>query len=140
MSSEIVLHDCAHCKTEGTCRNGIDGKTCISCAMKAKEHKTIPPACYFNWKKADYYSSFSGISCGCCGGMGKMEPLTSRMINRLPTALATVLPFVLIILTIIFGNMAVFKNDYNTLFSYIMTLTSSVISAVMTYCFTVRKN
>lgn len=136
---ENVLLDCCHCGGEGTCKNGVDGKTCTVCAMRLANQNDIPKHRFLR-NKQDYYSSFSGLVCSCCGGLGKTDMMTSRMNNRMPAALASVLSFVLLLLTCLSGAILVLSGKGEPVFIFLSTLTSSFMGAVTTYYFLGNKH
>ncbi|MCS3434323.1 hypothetical protein [Klebsiella sp. BIGb0407] len=131
---ENVLLDCCHCQGEGTCKNGIEGKSCLVCATRLANNNEIP-ARLWPFNKEEYYSSFSGLVCSCCGGLGKTDTLTSRMNKRMPAALASILPFVLLALSIVSGVILASTGQGEQLFFFLTTITSSFLGAVTTYYF-----
>ncbi len=103
------LYECFHCKGEGTCTNGEDGKSCAAC-IKRNELKG---------------KDYTGLICGSCGGIGKTEPMTERMNKRLAPMLAIVL--VVGLLIIIFWA-AVTKSPY---FSELLAFSSAIIGSIV---------
>lgn len=115
------LYDCKHCSGTGTCSNGKDGSSCAACAEK----NDLP-----FWKRKNQY----GLICGCCGGIGKSEPLTERMNKRIGPILALLIIFML--MTLIFFA-ALTKSPY---FSEILAFSSAIIGSVVGYYFSSREN
>lgn len=136
---ENVLLDCCHCGGEGTCKNGVDGKTCTVCARRLAKDDAIPGHRFLR-NKQDYYSSFSGLVCSCCGGLGKTDTMTSRMNNRMPAALALYYPAILLGLTLLSGIILGISGKGEPVFFFLSTLTSSFLGAVTTYYFLGNKH
>lgn len=114
------LYDCKHCSGTGTCKNGADETSCLSCAKKAELR-------FWNLKNQ------KGLVCGSCGGIGQAEPLTEKMNKRVAPLLAIYL--VLILLGLIFYTIAT-KSPY---FNEILAFSSAVIGSVVGYYFSNRK-
>jgi hypothetical protein len=107
------LYECLHCKGEGTCRNGGEGKSCAAC-IKRNELKG---------------NSYTGLICGSCGGIGKADPLTERIDKRTGPVLALGLTFGLMFLMIIF---AFFQSG---LFPQILAFASAIIGSIVGFYF-----
>lgn len=110
------LYECLHCKSEGTCRNGLDGESCAAC-IKRNDLKG---------------KSYTGLVCGSCAGIGKSEPLTERMDKRMAPILAIVLVFGLLFL-IFWAALA--KSEF---FSQILAFASAIIGSVVGFYFSSR--
>ena len=115
---KVNLYECFHCKGEGTCSSGENGNSCASC-IKRSELKG---------------STFYGLLCGSCGGIGKAEPLTERMNKRLAPMLAIIL--VVSLLALIFW--AAFANS--THFSELLAFSSAIIGSVAGFYFSGKGN
>lgn len=112
--SNIVatLYPCAHCKETGTCSTGSNGASCASCV----ESHTL--------KGSEHY----GLSCGVCGGMGKVEPKTERINKRMAPILAYVLAMLLLV-----GIAVSAYTDRH--FSEVLAFAGTVIGAITGYYF-----
>jgi hypothetical protein len=112
----VNLHDCKHCEGLGTCKNGKDGYSCLACAKK---------------NELPFYKSNHqiGLLCGSCGGIGKAEPLTERMHNRIAPLLAIYL--VISLLAIVLWA-AVTESQF---FSELLVFSSAIIGSVAGYYF-----
>ena len=88
----VNLFPCAHCKGEGTCRNGKDG---LSCSVCLKEHKV---------KEESY-----GVVCSVCGGIGLVETKTDRINKRTIPILAIVIVYAALCLVVL---SMVSKSDF----------------------------
>ena len=116
----INLHDCKHCKGLGTCQNGKGGASCLACAKKNE----LP---FYN------LNNHFGLLCGSCGGIGKAEPLTERMHNRIAPMLAIVL--VVSLLAIILWAAAI-ESQF---FSELLAFSSAIIGSVVGYYFSSKE-
>lgn len=134
MTVEVVLYACQHCAGQGTCKNGVNGKTCVICAKRAECDKDIPK--YYGIKRKEHFESFSGLVCSCCRGIGKTDVMTARMNNRITVALASVLPFILLGMTCISSVNMLFNEK---LFYTLSTLTCSVTGTIIGYYFSTKK-
>ncbi len=119
--SEITvnLHECRHCAGLGTCKNGANESSCLACAKKNELH----------FWEYDNQDKRKGLMCGSCGGIGKAEPLTERMHNRIPVILA---------FTLVFGSMLIiFFAAYrdSKFFSELLTFASVIVGSVSGYYF-----
>ena len=114
------LYECKHCSGSGTCTSGEGGKSCVTCAKRAK----IP-----FWNRKNHI----GLVCECCGGIGKAELVTERMNKRI----APLLAIYLVIILLMFLIAATFtKNEF---FSEILAFSSAIIGSVVGYYFSSRK-
>lgn len=112
------LHDCKHCNETGTCTTGKDGSSCVGCIK------------YHDLKAS---GSYTGLSCGVCGGLGKGEPRTERINKRIRPFLAILLLTCLICFCFI---LALNKNpNFSTFLAFASTLSASIV----TYYFTNNK-
>jgi hypothetical protein len=112
------LYPCQHCGETGTCTSGEDGAGCAVCMKKNELRKS---------------ASSIGISCGSCGGLGKAEPMTERMNNRLPAILSIVIFGCLITFSFI---LAVYENKY---FPEYLAFSGTLLGGIVTFYFTSRK-
>lgn len=111
------LYPCAHCEGTGTCKNGLEGKSCASCIkkneLKGKDH--------------------SGLLCGSCGGIGLAEPLTERINKRTKPLLAMSIVFVVLVIVAV---CLVVRSDY---FSEVLVFASTLIGSITGYYFSSNK-
>ena len=112
------LYPCQHCGETGTCTSGPDGAGCAVCMKKNELRKA---------------ASSIGISCGSCGGLGKAEPMTERMNNRLPAILSIVIVGCLISFSF---ALAVYENKY---FPEYLAFSGTLLGGIVTFYFTSRK-
>ena len=115
------LYDCKHCNGTGTCSSGPNASSCIACA----ERNEIP---FFRRKNQH------GLICGCCGGIGKSEPMTERLNKRISPMLALSMVFLLMFL-VIFS--LIIKSPY---FSEILTFSSTLLGIILGYYFSSGKS
>ncbi|MCK5728717.1 MAG: hypothetical protein KAH08_05800 [Methylococcales bacterium] len=113
---EVNLHDCKHCDGSGTCKNGKDGCSCVACAKKNE---------LSFWKQDNQF----GLLCGSCGGIGRAEPLTERIHNRVAPLLAIYLVCILLGIVLL---AAMSKNQF---FSELLAFSSAIIGSVVGYYF-----
>jgi hypothetical protein len=111
------LYPCAHCESTGTCRNGIEGRSCNACInrndLKGKDH--------------------FGITCGTCGGIGQAEPITERMNKRTAPLLAAAIVFPLLV-GIFWGAFTESK-----FFSEILAFSSALIGTIVGFYFSGKR-
>ncbi len=120
---EIVvnLHECKHCNSSGTCKNGNDGSSCLACAKKND---------ISFWRQKNQF----GLLCGSCGGIGNAEPLTERMHNRTAPMLAIYL--IISLLSIILWA-ALNESQF---FSELLVFSSTIIGSIVGYYFSNKGN
>jgi hypothetical protein len=110
------LYECKHCSGSGTCTNGRDADACLACARKNE---------LSFWQRKNQ----KGLACGCCGGIGRAEPMTERMNNRMAPLLALLLTFFLFVLIFVAVLMT---SPY---FSEIIAFSGAIIGSVAGFYF-----
>lgn len=119
-SEKHTLYACNHCTESGTCTNGHNGSSCLSCLKKNTVHF---------WERKKYSH---GIICGVCGGLGRAELMTARMNERTKPMLAiwglTILP-----LLIVFS--LIYKSDLS---GTVVTLAGTLMGSIITYYFSLK--
>ena len=133
MSENIVLYHCNHCSGSGTCSNGANGNSCVVCVKRRQGMGEIPR--YWGFQRKRYLESFTGLACGCCGGIGKAEIMTARINGRITSVLGIIMPFFLILLTFLSS-----ASGNTRLFDVFSTLACSVTGTVIGYYFSSCKN
>ncbi|WP_318470836.1 molecular chaperone DnaJ [Photobacterium leiognathi] len=118
--NKLNLYECKHCTGTGTCTTGHDETSCNACIKQAE----LP-----FWRR----SNQKGITCGCCGGIGLVEPTTDRVNKRIAPFLA----LYLIVLIFILLFFALFTN--NEYFSEVLAFSSAIIGSVSGYYFSTKK-
>lgn len=120
MSRNFNLFDCRHCEGEGTCKNGVDGRSCVVCARRAELR---------SWKlvgRKVYFESFTGLVCGCCGGLGQTDLMTERVNNRITPALAILIPVTLLAITIFTAFLS--SDIFHSFFTFSTTIIATIVS------------
>lgn len=105
------LYPCAHCSGTGTCKSGINEHSCNVC-IKINELKG---------------TSFKGLPCSVCGGIGQAEPKTERINKRMPALLGMIVVFLLLALIFISLSM---DSKY---FTEVLTFSSTIIGSALGY-------
>ena len=112
----VNLYECRHCDGLGTCKSGENGASCLACYKKNE----LP----FLSRKNQF-----GLLCGSCGGIGKAEPLTERMHNRIAPMLAVIMVFSLLVII----SVAAFNES--PFFSELLAFSSAIIGSVIGFYF-----
>lgn len=109
MDVKTNLVPCAHCSETGTCRTGDNGSTCLKC-VKLNEVKG-----------ALHY----GLSCGCCGGLGKAEIMSDRDNKRLKPVIS--------VLTVVFMAILLYASfvTQSQHFMLILYLFAALIAGIL---------
>jgi hypothetical protein len=103
------LHECAHCGTTGTCKNGKEGRSCAACVK------------YHELQGLEHI----GLACGTCGGLGKGEAYTERLNKRIQPLLARVLVFIAFM--VLFAAMLIQSTHFSEILAFISTLVGGVV-------------
>jgi hypothetical protein len=107
------LYECLHCKGEGTCRNAENGASCAAC-IKRNELKG---------------TSYTGLICQSCGGIGKADPMTERIDKRAAPLLALGTVFGLLIIV---ATSAFISSPH---FSQIIAFAGAIIGSIIGFYF-----
>jgi hypothetical protein len=106
------LVPCAHCVTNGTCKNGLNQSGCA--------------ACQANWtERSGKFNDFpekTGIICSVCWGRGLVEPSNQKWEYRFPAFLALLIIVVAFSLLLLFSN----ENGFDKILVFVSTLVGSV--------------
>jgi len=113
------LYPCKHCSETGICTSGEGETSCDACAK------------YHELKRN---KSYSGLSCGTCGGLGQSEPLTERLNKRTKPLLAMGIVFLVLIFVFI---LAVFKNPH---FPEFLAFSGTLIGGITGFYFSNSQN
>src|SRR5690554_3100965 len=121
-SEKHTLYPCNHCKETGTCTNGNNDSSCLSCLKK----NTVYP-----WERKKHSR---GIICGVCGGLGKTELMTARMNERTKPMLAL---WGLVVLPLLILFSLIYKSDLS---GTVVTLAGTLMGSIVTYYFSIKKS
>jgi hypothetical protein len=113
--------DCRHCDGKGTCSTGENGKSCDSCAEKAREG-----AFPFTKKKI---ASPKGLPCGSCQGYGDIESRVWQLQSTISPILGG---FIIAIVLLILGGIATVNP---ALHAQILTLLGTLAGSVVGFYF-----
>lgn len=106
------LVPCAHCATNGTCKNGLNQSGCAACQASWTERSG----------KFNDFPEKTGIICSVCWGRGLVEPTNQKWEYRFPAILALLIILVAFILLLSFSG----KSGFDKILVFVGTLVGSV--------------